>query len=279
MLSSAPISPAHPVIDMSHVSVALRGRSVLTDVSLQIQPGEFVGVIGANGAGKTTLLRLLLGLLRPTEGKLSVLGRAAQRGHPAVGYVPQKRQIDPDTPMRGWDMVALGLDGARWGLPLRSAAQRATVTAALRAVDALSLAAAPIGKLSGGEQQRLLLAQALLHRPGLLLLDEPLASLDIHNQRAVVDVVARTSREIGAAVLLVAHDMAPLLPVMDRVLYLADGRAAIGTVDEVVQPDVLSQLYRRPVDVVRVRGQILVLAVDDPAAGNLSAAKEHSPCC
>jgi zinc/manganese transport system ATP-binding protein len=241
----------------------------LRDVSLEVEAGEFIGIIGTNGAGKTTLLRVILGLLKPASGSVDVFGRPARRGNSAVGYVPQKQQYDPDTPLRGRDLVALGIDGHRWGFPLPSAVRRRRVDAALQLVDALDYADAPIGRLSGGEQQRLMIAQALLADPKLLLLDEPLANLDLRSASEVIRLVARIGKEQNVAVLLVAHDMNPLLPVMDRVLYLAEGRSAIGPVDKVVRPDVLSSLYGYPVDVLRVHGRILVVAGSEVIGGEL----------
>ena len=255
---TAPIGPQ--VLMLDHVAISLGGRPVLRDVTADIRAGEFVGLIGANGAGKTTLLRVILGLLRAGGGRVEVLDRPVRHGNRAVGYVPQKAQLDPDTPLRGRDLVALGLDGERWGFPLPSRRRKERIDEALRQVDALSYADAPVGRLSGGEQQRLLIAQALLTDPQILLLDEPLSNLDLRSAGEVVQLVARIGRERGVAVLLVAHDINPLLGSMDRVLYLAAGRSAIGTVDEVVRGDVLRRLYGYPVDVLRARGRVIVVA-------------------
>ncbi len=260
-----PIPPSgqpEPVLALERVAVALGGRPVLRDVSAQIGPGEFVGLIGSNGAGKTTLLRIILGLLRADSGRIEVLGRPLRhgRGNRTIGYVPQKQSLDPDTPLRGRDLVALGIDGERWGIPWPNKERRARVDEMLRSVGALAYADAPVGRLSGGEQQRLLIAQALLTDPRILLLDEPLSNLDLRSADEVVRLVARLGRERGIAVLLVAHDMNPLVGVMDRVLYLAEGRSAIGTVDEVVRGDVLTRLYGYPVDVLHAQGRVLVVA-------------------
>ena len=241
------------VLSVDDVSVRLGGREVLHDVRFAIGPGEFVGLIGSNGAGKTTLLRVILGLLRPSAGKI----RTGQTG---IGYVPQKIQLDPDMPLRARDLVGLGLDGHRFGIPLPSRSRRALVDEMLRAVDAEHLAGARVGNLSGGEQQRILIAHALISRPGLLLLDEPLANLDIRSEQEVVALLARITREQGIAVLISAHDMNPLLPAMDRIVYMAEGRAASGPADEVVQGDVLSKLYGQHVDVIRIHGRVLVVA-------------------
>jgi zinc/manganese transport system ATP-binding protein len=235
------------------VTVRLGGREVLHDVRFAIRPGEFVGLIGSNGAGKTTLLRVILGLQPTAAGQV----RVAAAG---IGYVPQKIQLDPDVPLRARDLVGLGLDGHRLGIPLPSRSRRKLVDEMLQAVDAGHLAGARVGQLSGGEQQRILIAHALISRPGLLLLDEPLANLDIASEQEVVALLARIAREQNISVLLSAHDMNPLLPVMDRIVYLAKGRAASGPTDEVVRTEVLSKLYGQHVDVIRVHGRVLVVA-------------------
>jgi zinc/manganese transport system ATP-binding protein len=246
-------APTGDVLSVDGVSVRLGGREVLHDVRFAIGPGEFVGLIGSNGAGKTTLLRLILGLLSPAAGKV----RTSRTG---IGYVPQKIQLDPDMPLRARDLVGLGLDGHRFGIPMPSRSRRAQVDEMLRAVDAEHLGDARIGNLSGGEQQRILIAHALISRPGLLLLDEPLANLDIRSEQEVVALLARVAREQGIAVLISAHEMNPLLPVMDRIVYMAAGRAASGPTDEVVRGEVLSRLYGHHVDVIHVHGRVLVVA-------------------
>jgi len=262
------------VVDVRNLGVRIGGRPVLHNIDVRIQAGEFIGLIGANGAGKSTFLKAVLGLL-PAAGTVTVFGQPARRGNRAVGYVPQNVRMDRDTPLRGWDLVALGLDGHRWGFPLPGRERRRRVEEMLEAVDAARYAHLPVGRLSGGEQQRLLIAQALLGGPRLLLLDEPLASLDLKSAHEVVGLVARLARERGVTVLLVAHDMNPLLPVVDRVLYLADGRAAIGRVEEIFRSEVLSRLYGYPVEVLRVKGRILVLGGD--AGAHVLSAETH--CC
>jgi zinc/manganese transport system ATP-binding protein len=235
------------------VSVRLGGREVLHDVRFSIKPGEFVGLIGSNGAGKTTLLRVILGLLPATAGRVRVSAAG-------VGYVPQKIQLDPDMPLRARDLVGLGLDGQRFGIPFPSRPRRKLVDEMLRAVDAEHLGNARVGNLSGGEQQRILIAHALISRPGLLLLDEPLANLDIASEQEVVALLGRIAKEQRIAVLISAHEMNPLLPVMDRIVYMANGRAASGPTDEVVTGEVLSKLYGHHVDVIHVHGRVLVVA-------------------
>jgi zinc/manganese transport system ATP-binding protein len=251
------------LLRLDGVEVRLGGREILRDVSLSIRPGEFTGLIGPNGAGKTTLLRVILGLQPVTRGSV-LLDGMPRSGHGAsVGYVPQKLAIDPDMPLRVRDVVSLGLDGNRLGLSLPSRARRARVTEMLAEVGAERYADARIGELSGGEQQRVMIAHALISRPRLLLLDEPLANLDISSEQGIVSVLARLARAEGVAVLLSAHDMNPLMPVMDRIVYVAGGQVAVGSADEVVQPEVLSRLYGRHVDVIRVHGRILVVAAPE----------------
>ena len=248
------------VLAVEGLRVARGGRDVLRGVSFGIGPGEFVGLIGANGAGKTTLLQVILGLLAPTSGRVTVCGERHPARHGLVGYVPQKIQLDPDMPVRARDLVGLGLDGQRFGLPLPRRGRREQVREMLAAVGALPFADERVGQLSGGQQQRVMIAHALISRPRLLLLDEPLASLDIASAREVVALLARICTQRGVGVLISAHDMNPLLPVMDAVVYLANGRAASGTTREVVQPGVLSELYGHHVDVLRVHDRVIVVA-------------------
>jgi len=246
-------------IDLRDVRLTLGGRTILDNANLEIGACELVGVLGPNGAGKTTLMRAILGLVRPERGSIRVLGRAAARGNPAIGYMPQARAAAAGLRLSGWDFVAGAVDGHRLGLPIPGRAGRAEVDRALDLVGARELGRRPLFETSGGERQRLLLAQALIGRPRLLLLDEPLISLDPHHQRAVVALARSLQAELGLTVLFSAHDLNPLLGALDRVLYLGGGRAALGTVDEVVTGPVLSRLYGSQIDVVRLDGRIFVM--------------------
>jgi zinc/manganese transport system ATP-binding protein len=269
MTTSVPGEPtAAPVLGVSGIGVSLSGRRILHDVNFSVAPGEFVGLIGSNGAGKTTLLRVILGLQQATSGTIQFDGKHRERRAGVIGYLPQKVALDPDLPLRSRDVVALGFDGQKLGIPLPSARRRRLVDEVLAAVDASEFADTRIGLLSGGQQQRVLIAHALVSAPRLLLLDEPLANLDIGSAQEIVDLLARIGRERGVAVLLSAHDLNPLLPVMDRIVYLADGRAVSGTTDDVVQSDVLTKLYGRRVDVLRVEGRVLVVAGHDDDHGH-----------
>jgi zinc/manganese transport system ATP-binding protein len=262
-----PLAP--PAVELDRATIARGRRIVLTEISAAIRAGEFIGVFGPNGAGKTTLLHAILGLLRPVSGEIRVFGASPRRGNRAAGYLPQQRAAVADLPLRAFDFVASALDGECWGLPLIGRRGRQQVGRALAMVGAEPLARRRLAELSGGELQRLLLAQALLGEPKLLLLDEPLISLDPHFQRSVVEMVEQVRQLLGVTVLFTAHDVNPLLGVMDRVLYLGGGGAALGTADEVVRSDVLSNLYRTPIEVLRIGGRVLVVgghgAVEDEA--------------
>ncbi len=249
-------------IILENVGVRFGELSILSDVNLSIRAGEFIVVLGPNGAGKTTLLKLLLGLIRPSAGKIQVLGRTPRRGNQAIGYVPQHRVIEPETPLRARDLVGFGLDGHRWGIGFPGRSRRETIDRALDEVDTLSLAESPVGLLSGGEQQRLMIAQALLTNPQILLLDEPLANLDLAHQQEAVSLISRICKTRGASTLLVSHDINPLLQVTDRVLFLARSHAAIGAPSEVINNETLSRLYGLPVEVARVADRFFVLGAE-----------------
>ena len=243
---------------------------------MQMRRGEFVALLGSNGSGKSTLLKAALGALELSQGRIAVLGRPPGVSGSEIGYLPQRRSFTAGTRLRGLDIVRLGLDGDRWGLPsplpwggsqARRRQTRARVDEVIELVGASAYAARPIGELSGGEQQRLLIAQALVRRPQLLLLDEPLDSLDLANQASVAALVANVCRSAGVATLLVAHDVNPLLPYLDRVVYLAGGHAVAGPVEQVITTDTLSRLYGAPVEVLRASdGRLVVVGQPEPPA-------------
>ena len=246
-------------IVLDGVTLRLGGRIVLERISLEIADGEFVGVLGPNGAGKTTLMRAILGLVPAAEGRITVHGRPVRRGNRLIGYMPQLRS-DAARHLSGSTFVAAAAEGHRWGLPMLDRRARRAVDEALDLVDARALADRPVMELSGGERQRLLLAQSLLGRPRLLLLDEPLISLDPHRQGEVVRLVRQLQRELGLAVLFSAHELNPLLGALDRVLYLGGGRASLGNVDDVITAPVLSRLYGAPIEVMRLGSRIFVMS-------------------
>ena len=250
------------------MSLAYGGRPVLSDVSFAVPQGKFVGILGPNGAGKTTLLRAVLGLVQPAAGRIDVLGQAPRRGSPAIGYMPQVRRLPADIALSGFDLVTGAAGGHRWGWPMASRTERDAAAHALEQVGATDLARRPINELSGGERQRILIAEALLGDPKLLLLDEPLISLDAGNQRAIIELVHRIGEERGIAVLFCSHELNPLLHAVDEVLYLGGGHAAIGPVDEVITAETLTKLYGSPITVLRANGRIFVLADDVEIEGD-----------
>jgi zinc/manganese transport system ATP-binding protein len=255
---------ATPALSLRGARVSFGNRTLWEGLDLDVAPGEFVAVLGPNGSGKTTLVRVLLGLLPLSEGEVRIAGRPPRRGSPSIGYVPQQKALDPDLPLRGRDLVGLGLDGHRLGIGLRARRlRRERVDAALDAVGGTAYADAPVGRLSGGEQQRLRVAQALVGGPDVLLCDEPLLSLDLSHQRAVTHLIDERRRAANTAVLFVTHEINPVLPLVDRVLYLVDGRFRIGPTDEVMTSEVLSELYRTRVDVLHVRGRLVVVGAED----------------
>ena len=255
------------VLRVEGVSVRLGGRQVLRDVTFSIRAGEVAGLIGSNGAGKTTLLRVILGLAQPEGGRVLVCGEPRDPRRRLLGYLPQKVVVDDDLPLRARDVVGLGVDGHRLGIPLARRRRRELVEEMLRAVDATAFADVRMGHLSGGQQQRVLIAHALAARPRLLLLDEPLASLDPASAQDIVGLLSRLADDHGVSVLVSAHEMNPLLPVMDRVVYVAGGKVASGPVAEVVRSDVLSALYGGHVDVLQVHGRVLVVTGEPPLDG------------
>jgi len=248
------------IVELDRVTLKLGENTVLTEASFAIGAGEFIGVLGPNGSGKTTLMRAILGLIPAANGSIRVFGRQPHCGDRTIGYLPQVRTVLPDLRVRGLDFIASSLDGERWGLPRISRAGRAGIDEALAAIGASELAKRPLSEMSGGERQRLLLAQALIGSPKLLLLDEPLISLDQRHQETVIDVVKKVCRERGITVLFSAHELNQLLGTLDRVLYLGRKQAVLGTVEEVVTAPVLSKLYGTDIDVVRAKGHIFVMS-------------------
>ncbi len=257
------------------LSVAFPGRQVLDGVSFTLERGAFCGLIGANGSGKTTLLRSILGFQPTSAGEIKIEAVSRAGGIRSIGYVPQKIQFETDMPLRARDLVELGLTGHRLGLPLPSKARTRLVDGILSAVDAQGFADQRVGNLSGGQQQRILIAHALIRRPKLLLLDEPLANLDIRAVAEIVALLRRLASAQGITVLVSAHDMNPLLSSMDQIVYLANGRAASGRTDEIVRTEVLSALYGYHIDVIRVHGRVLVIAAG--AAAEIPAMVGHDP--
>ncbi len=267
-------TPATPAVEFFDAAVAVGGRVIWSGVSLAIPQGEFVAILGANGVGKSTLVKAVLGLLPLSEGSVRILGEPPDAVRKDVGYLPQRRSFDAGLRIRGLDIVQLGLDGARWGVPFpgRRKARRLSqqrVAELIDLVGATGYARRPIGELSGGEQQRLLIAQALAHHPKVLLLDEPLDSLDLTTQASVAGLVSDICSQEGVTVMMVAHDVNPILSYLDRVVYLAGGGAVQGTPEEVITSQTLSRLYNTPIEVLTTAsGQLVVVGQPDATAAH-----------
>jgi zinc/manganese transport system ATP-binding protein len=255
--------PVAPVVSAVDLRLSFGERLLWEGLSFELQPGELLAVLGPNGTGKTSLIRIMLGLLQPSAGRIEIEGGAPAERRKRIGYVPQQRVFDRDLPVRGRDLVRFGIDGHRFGLGRLSSPDGARIDRVLAEVGAGQYADMPIGRLSGGEQQRLRIAQALVSDPALLLVDEPLLSLDLAYQRVIVGLLDERRRQADTPVVFVTHDINPVLPTVDRVLYLAPGAWAIGTPDDVLTSETLSRLYDTEVDVVRVRGRIVVVGTPD----------------
>ncbi|WP_267424361.1 MULTISPECIES: metal ABC transporter ATP-binding protein [unclassified Curtobacterium] len=251
------------VLALRDAGLSYGTRKLWSGLDLDVAPGEFLAVLGPNGAGKTSLLRTVLGQQRLTSGSMAFLGQPVRRGHRRIGYIPQQRLMESGTPLRARDMIAQGVTGHRWGVRPERKAERERIDRIVDEVGATAFANAPVSELSGGEQQRTRVGQAIAADPALLLCDEPLISLDLRHQRGVTELIDRQRRQQGAAVLFVTHDVNPILDVVDRVLYIAGGRFRIGSPDEVLRADVLSDLYGTPVDVVRTMGRIVIVGAND----------------
>jgi zinc/manganese transport system ATP-binding protein len=252
-----------PVVSLRGAGLQFGQRALWKGLDVDIQAGEFFAVLGPNGSGKTSFLKVLLGLQQLHSGTVTVAGHAVERGSRKIGYIPQQKSFAPDTPLRARDLVALGVDGHRWGLRIQAKAVNERVDALLDLVGASDYARVPLGQLSGGEQQRLRVAQALATEPELLLCDEPLLSLDLHHQQAVSALINQQCRERNSAVVFVTHEINPVIDYVDRVLYLAGGRFRVGTPDEVMTTEVLSELYNSRVEVIRANGRIVVIGLPD----------------
>jgi zinc/manganese transport system ATP-binding protein len=261
-VSATPSTPTAP-LTIRDGALSFGTRTLWRDLDLVVQPGEVLAVLGSNGSGKTSLLRAILGLQTLDSGVIEIDGMPARHGNRAVGYIPQQKIVLPGIPLRGRDLVTLGVNGHRFGLPFTSRAERTRVAELIESVGATGYADRAVGTLSGGEQQRLRIAQALAADPVLLLADEPLASLDLNHQHEVAELIDRRRRERETAVVFVTHDINPVLGMVDRILYLAQGRFTVGTPDEVLRSEVLSGLYGTSVDVLRSKGRIFVAGVPD----------------
>jgi zinc/manganese transport system ATP-binding protein len=258
-----PDRPTSPVLSLRGTALSFGSRLLWRDLDLEVSAGEFIAVLGANGSGKTSLVKTILGQQQLDAGTIRFNAEPVRRGDRRIGYIPQQRLIPAGTPMRGRDLIAMGVDGHRFGLPIMGRAERAREDAIVADIGAAAYADDPVGNLSGGEQQRLRVGQALAGDPRLLVCDEPLLSLDLNHQRGVSKLIDQQRRRFATPVIFVTHDVNPVLDMVTRILYLAGGKFRVGTPDEVLQSSVLSDLYDTSIDVVRTGGRVIVVGTPD----------------
>lgn len=268
------VSMQNPVVSLRQATLRLANRDIWKKIDLDVQPGEFIAVLGPNGSGKSSLIKTILGLHALRNGDLTVLGGAPQDSRKHIGYIPQQKAFDRDIPLTGRDLVALAVTGNRWFAGPANAADNKRIDAAIAQVGATRYAQKPLGQLSGGEQQRLRIAQSVVADPPLLLCDEPLLSLDLASQQTVARLI-NDQRRKGTAVIFVTHEINPILPMVDRIVYLVNGKTAIGTPKEVLTTERLTHLYGAPVEVLNVHGRILVVASNEHAMAEPHDAHHH----
>jgi zinc/manganese transport system ATP-binding protein len=263
-----------PVVSLQKATLRLGSSYIWKKIGIDIQPGEFIAVLGPNGSGKSSLIKTMLGLHELSSGNLSVLGKSPRAARTHIGYIPQQKAFDRDIPLTGRDLVTLAVTGSRWFAGPTSADDSTRIDAAIAQVGATRYAHTPLGQLSGGEQQRLRIAQAIVTNPPLLLCDEPLLSLDLASQQTIARLI-NDQRRKGTAVVFVTHEINPILPMVDRIIYLVGGKSAIGTPRDVLTTERLTELYGAPVEVLSVHGRILVVASNEHALTEPHDAHHH----
>lgn len=256
------------IIEAKNLAAGYGSKVIWKDADFKVQSGEFIALLGPNGAGKTTMIRLLLGQIKPLKGRVSIFSSSPRRGNSDIGYIPQRHYIDSETRIEAIEFVMFGSSGVKWGfsLPKSKKYERSAAMEALESVGATELAHRKLGELSGGEMQRIFLAQALVGKPKLLLLDEPLANMDIRRETELIRLVSKIAKHRNLAVLLIAHDINPLLPYVDRIMYVVNGRVATGKLDEIITNKKLSELYDSPIEVLHdSKGRVAVLGTEEAA--------------
>jgi zinc/manganese transport system ATP-binding protein len=252
-----------PLVEAEGLAAGYPGKTVWRDANFTISKGEFVAIIGPNGAGKTTFFRLLLGLQRPLNGSIKVFGSEPKKGNPRIGYVPQRHVVDEESHIEAMEFVRLGFSGKKWGFNPFSHEDTKNAMSALEGVEGMELAHRPLAELSGGELQRIFLSEALVSNPDLLLLDEPLSNLDMRREGELLRLVNDVVRTRNVTALLIAHNINPLLPYLDKVVYIANGKVASGKPDEVLTSESLSALYEIHVEVLHdSKGNLAVIGIE-----------------
>jgi len=260
------MKPTKEIVVAKNLSAGYKEKLIWSKANFSVKPGEFIGLLGPNGAGKTTLFLMLLGLIKPVSGQIKIMGKVPSQGNPKIGYIPQRRLQDSESRLVALEYVRLAASGTAWGfsLPKKTVLERQQALEVLKRVDGLDLADRPLSELSGGEIQRVFLAQALVSKPDLLLLDEPLANMDLRRSTELIRLIHTIAKEDQIGVILIAHDINPLLPVIDRIIYIANGHVATGKLDAIVNGETLSKLYNAPIEVLKdSKGRVAVLGVEE----------------
>ena len=248
------------LITFEHASLGYGRRVVLEDISFEVNPGDYLGLVGPNGAGKTTVLKALLGIHAPLAGMVRTAGGLR------FGYVPQREQLNYYYPLSVADVVTMGRPPhARWQRDARSR-DREAVDHALAQVGLIPLARRQIRYLSGGERQRMLIARALVSEPTILVLDEPTNGMDLAATTQILALVRQLRRERGITVLLVSHALNEVANEVDHIALVVGGRFRLGPTAEILTGETLSAMYGIPVEVAHFGGRHVVMAKNGTAA-------------
>jgi zinc transport system ATP-binding protein len=234
------------VISFDQVSYAYGHSNVLEDITLEIEEEEFFGVIGPNAAGKSTLLKLMLGMLKPDKGKISVLGKSPKQASQNIGYVPQYPSFPRNFPIKVMDVVLLGCMGKSKKMGGFSKRDREIALESLRVVEIAELANSPIQALSGGQVQRMLIARALASQPEILILDEPTANIDIQAEENIFSLLKKYNDHM--TIIVVSHDIAFISGYVNRVGCLNTTLLCHET--EAISGKTIEELYGAPVKMI-----------------------------
>jgi zinc transport system ATP-binding protein len=234
------------VVDINDLWVYYDGISILQGVSLSVEKGDFLGIIGPNGGGKTTLLKVILGLITPSRGKVYVLNRSPKSSRHLIGYVPQYNPFDRDFPVNVHDTVLMGCNGTRGLIKRYSKEDKERAQMALETVGMFTYRNQQLGKLSGGEQQRVFIARALVSRPRLLLLDEPTSGIDSAMQTDFYELLERLKKDV--TIIMVSHDISAVSIYVDKIACLNHELYYHGSKE--IEPEILEATYKCPVQLI-----------------------------
>lgn len=245
------------VIECQNLDIRLGAHLILSGLNFQIKENQFIGIFGPNGSGKTTFMKALLGIIPYANGQVVVLGKTPQKARKQIGYIPQNRDMELFR-LKGRDFIATSIHGHKLGLPFLTKKDLYHIDSVLDLVHARDLAFIPLCEMSGGQRQRLLLAQALLGNPQLIIMDEPFSNLDPKWVKIILSLIKDLQEQRKLTVLLSTHDLNPLIKVMDKVICIGNHQAILGEVDQVITSDILTGLYGFPIDVIKTDQHLFV---------------------